>query len=118
MIPIALLAVGIIYYAYNPTESNFFPKCPWLWLTGTQCPSCGIQRFLHLLMHGEWSSALRLNPFLMLSLPYATLAVLGKWYNYRGVFDGLNRFVYHHVTLYTYAVLFVLWWVLRNLMHL
>ncbi|MBQ8674296.1 MAG: DUF2752 domain-containing protein [Bacteroides sp.] len=100
---------------YNPSDSVFFPKCPWLMLTGTECPSCGVQRFIHHLLNGRLLTAFHTNPFLTLALPYAALAVLGKWYNYKGIFNGVNRFVYHRITLYIYVFIFLFWWVYRNL---
>ncbi len=118
MIPILLVIIGIIYFLYDPSESAFFPKCPWYLLTGTQCPSCGIQRFLFQLLHGNLLEAFLLNPFLMISLPYATLAVLGKWYNYKGIFNSINRFVYHRYTLTAYILLFFTWWILRNIIQI
>lgn len=108
-----ILAIGIFYYHIPPADTVWVPKCPWWLMTGTYCPSCGIQRFLHELTTGHILTALRLNPFLMLSLPYATLAVLGKWYNINGVFDGVNRVIYSRRVLITYLVLYFIWWGIR-----
>ena len=54
-----------------------------------------------------------MNPFLTISIPYALLAVLGKWYNINGIFDRLNRFIYSRKVLLTYVVFFLMWWVVR-----
>lgn len=113
LIPVVLLAIGIFYYYIVPENSIWVPKCPWWALTGTYCPSCGIQRFFHLLFTGHIIDAFCLNPFLLLSLPYALLAVLGKWYNINGVFDKLNRFIYNRKVLIAYLVLFFVWWAVR-----
>ena len=116
MIPVLLVVMGIIYFIYDPLESPLFPKCPWYMITGTQCPSCGIQRFLFQFLHGNFREAFLLNPFLMVSFPYALLAVLGKWYNFRGIFNSLNRFLYHRYTLIAYTILFFMWWIVRNIL--
>lgn len=113
LIPVIILSIGVIYFYVNPSEATWMPKCPWWLLTGTYCPSCGIQRFMHLLLTGHFIDAFCMNPFLMISLPYAVLAVLGKWYNINGVFDRLNRFIYSRKVLLTYVVLFLLWWAVR-----
>lgn len=108
-----VLSIGIIYYYVVPEDSIWVPKCPWWLITGTYCPSCGIQRFLHAILNGRFFDALCLNPFLLISLPYALLAVVGKWYNFNGIFDKLNRFIYCRKALLTYVALFFLWWIIR-----
>lgn len=113
MIPVVIVSIGIIYYYNNPTYSLWALKCPWWLLTGTYCPSCGIQRFLHQLLCGNIIDAFLLNPFLLLSIPYAILAVLGKWYNINGVFDKTNRIIYKRQTLILYIVLYFVWWAIR-----
>lgn len=113
MIPVVIIAIGIIYYNLNPENSAWVIRCPWWMLTGTYCPSCGIQRFLHQLLKGHFYEAFCLNPFLLLSVPYAVLAILGKWYNINGGFDKINRFVYKRRTLIVYVVLYFAWWAIR-----
>lgn len=113
MIPMFIVFIGIIYYYCNPANSLWALKCPWWLLTGTYCPSCGIQRFLHQLLTGHFYEAFCLNPFLLLSLPYALLAVLGRWYNINGIFDKINRFIYKRQILILYIVLFFVWWAIR-----
>jgi len=38
-----LFIVGLlfVYKIYNPIETDIFPKCPFLYLTGYKCPGCG-----------------------------------------------------------------------------
>ena len=113
IIPVVLLSIGIFYYYIIPDNNLWIPKCPWWLITGTYCPSCGFQRFLHLFLTGHLWDAFCMNPFLLLSLPYAALAVIGRWYNINGMFDPLNRFLYSRKVLLTYAFLFFGWWVIR-----
>ena len=35
--------------------------CGFLWLTGLECPLCGMTRAIAALLHGEWSQAIRLH---------------------------------------------------------
>lgn len=68
-----LLAAGVaalpVLYAINPAQSRLFPLCPFLWLTGWQCPGCGSLRAMHQLLHGELGAALALNPLMIILLP-------------------------------------------------
>ncbi|MBO4370684.1 MAG: DUF2752 domain-containing protein [Paludibacteraceae bacterium] len=114
--PLVVLLVGVLYYFVSPSLPLFPIKCPWHWLTGTQCPACGFQRALHTLVHGDLLAALRYNYFFILSIPYAFLVVLAGWYNINHVFDKLARVVFHRVTLWIYIAMFFIWWVLRNLL--
>lgn len=113
IIPMILLFIGIIYYYVVPEETIWIPKCPWWLITGTYCPSCGVQRFLHLLLMGRIRDAFYINPFLLISIPYAILAVIGKWYNINGVFCRLNKILYSRNVLIAYSILFFIWWLIR-----
>lgn len=108
---IAILAV--LYYIFDPGTSHLAPKCPMKLLTGFDCPSCGIQRAFHSLLHGDIVQAILINPFIWLCLPYLVLVV------YAAVFhtprsQRVAHYVFHHYTLYTYIALYFIWWVVRN----
>ena len=118
MIPIVILAIGIIYFFVNPELSIWMPKCPWWLLTDTYCPACGLQRFLHSLLRGNIIDAFLINPFLLISFPYAVLAVLGKWYNINGIFNKVNRFIYKRNVLIAYIVLYFVWWAIRIIFNI
>ena len=47
-------------------------------LTGLACPGCGSLRALHQLTHGHFGEALRLNPMLVMALPFLFWIVLRK----------------------------------------
>lgn len=66
---ILLLGVVYVYMAYDPSTSAWFPKCPFLVLTGLKCPGCGSQRAIHSLLHGDMGTAFAYNAILVLSLP-------------------------------------------------
>ncbi|MFN0215317.1 MAG: DUF2752 domain-containing protein [Saprospiraceae bacterium] len=94
----ALLAVGllVVYFFLDP-NSHFFPKCPFLWLSGWKCPGCGSQRAIHHLLHGDFLGAFRVNFLFVLALPYVFLGLVleytawgrrqipirRRWYGYR-----------------------------------
>lgn len=49
---------------FNPATTGFFPVCPFHWLTGLNCPGCGLTRSFHALFHGDVSTALHFNALL------------------------------------------------------
>lgn len=113
-IPVALLAVAALYYAVDPSHSVWVPRCPFHALTGLDCPACGGQRALHSLLHGEVAEALRFNPFLVISVPYF-LVVAWTSFDKGRVARHVRPVVQHRQVAYGYCLLFVVWWVVRNL---
>lgn len=84
-------------------------------MTGLECPSCGSQRALHFLLHGEWAAALACNPFLVLSIPYVlSVAYACLWPGKTA--QSVKRVVLGRIAVYAYLILFVLWWIVRNIM--
>lgn len=66
------VTLGLIYlYSFDPAASNtiYPPSLSREW-GGFYCGGCGMLRALHQLLHGNWRAALRLNPLLIISLPY------------------------------------------------
>ncbi len=114
--PLIVGMLIVVYYYVDPVQVRFALPCPWKLLTHTQCPSCGMQRALHAVVHGEILEALRYNYFFVLSIPYAVLAILVSWYNVGHRLDGLKEVVFHRYTLWGYVVAYCLWWVGRNVM--
>lgn len=118
LFPIILVVLGIIYYNMDPTASNsFFPKCPMKFITGYNCPSCGIQRAIHCVLHGEFQKAIQYNLFLTISIPFAFIVIIASWYNFNHVFDGLNKLVCNRYVLITYIILYFSWWIIRNILN-
>lgn len=76
----AVIAAALLFLFFvDPLEAAWFPRCPFLALTGRECPGCGSSRAIHALLHGRVCAAVGLNPLATLLLPYA--AVLG-WLTY------------------------------------
>ena len=105
---------GTILYFFNPESSIWFPKCPFYIITGYQCPACGLQRAAYQLLHLNLIEALRYNPFLVISIPYALLVVIASWLDFRYQYDKLKRVCLHPITVKTYIIMFVCWWIIRN----
>ena len=108
---VALLLV--LYYIFDPGSSLLAPKCPIKLVTGYDCPSCGGQRVLHNVLHGNFAVAFWINPFLWLCLPYILL-ILYAWLFTTPRAQKVARYVFHPYTIYLYLTLYGIWWVVRN----
>lgn len=112
------LGVLLILYFLDPSRYVLMPKCPFKLITSWSCPGCGIQRCLHALMRGRWSEALHYNYFLVYSLPYFLAVVYTEWgtrglrrQRFRRIFEGREA-------AYLYCVLFIVWGIVRNILHI
>lgn len=107
-----VLAVCFIFYFLDPLESPLFPKCPFLLLTGLECPGCGTQRALHSLLHLQFFDALRYNVLLIFSLPYIALLLYAEICRtrYPQLYIGIHRPIY----IRCYLIVVILWWIGRN----
>ncbi|MGF1590317.1 MAG: DUF2752 domain-containing protein [Pleurocapsa sp.] len=67
---VALTSLTILY-CFDPANSNsiYPPSLSREW-GGFYCAGCGMFRALHQLIHGNWQSAIRYNPLLIICLPY------------------------------------------------
>lgn len=115
MVAVAAVVVAgvVIYSTFDPSASRWFPRCPFLMLTGLKCPGCGTQRAIHALLHGDVLAALRFNALLPVSIPLLLL------YGYAEVVRTRKPRFYNRVNSVTaiLAVLIVVivWWIVRNI---
>lgn len=115
VVGVVIALATILYFFVNPEASVLMPKCPMKMLTGYDCPSRGVQRAIHAVLHGDFAKAISYNPFFVISVPYFLLVL------YSTVFKNsfavkLRGIVCHRYALYGYIVLFFLWWILRNIL--
>ncbi|MGP4028818.1 DUF2752 domain-containing protein [Actinomadura sp. 3N407] len=68
---VVVLTAAVVSYiaAVDPNEQGHYPTCPFLSLTGLQCPGCGSMRTIHALAHGHVGDALALNVFAVTMIP-------------------------------------------------
>lgn len=114
---IALSALFIIW-RYDPSDSVWMPKCMIHSLTGLQCPGCGITRALHAALHGNFMEAIHYNLFLVISLPYLLAVGMVSYVPLLWRRDGLRRVVLGVPLAATYVVLFLIWFVVRNILKI
>ena len=110
------IVVVLIYYAYDPAASRWFPRCPFLLLTGLQCPGCGSQRAVHSLLHLDVMSALHYNSLLVVSLPAVLFLCYVELMRERR--PRLYTSVHRPAVIWTVFTLFMLWWIGRNVILL
>jgi len=120
---VAILVAGcLIYFSYNPMESVFFPKCPFLMLTGLKCPGCGSQRAIHALLHLDIRSAFQYNALLIMSIPYIALLLFAKILphlsdhtGYASTILHFSNLMQHPIIIWSYCAIVLLFWITRNI---
>jgi len=110
-----LLVFGSIYYALDPSQSGFFPRCVLHELTGYKCPGCGTQRAVHALLHGDVAAALRYNAILLIAVPWIVLCLYAESQRTRNprLYDRLNA----PLLIWLFLALVLIWWLLRNIFN-
>ena len=120
IIPAVVVAAGIFYYVEDPAKSFLVPKCPMKMLTGYDCPSCGAQRAIHAFLHGRFLEALSYNLFFVVAIPFllatAYAVVMVRRPEPSDFTLRLYDFVTSRYTLYSYVAVYIIWWVVRNIL--
>jgi len=108
-------AIAIFLFFFNPASAShqWFPKCPFRMLTGWQCPGCGSTRACYQLLHLHPIAAFKLNPLMVMTLPFIVYGFLGFT---RSAITGKphRRIFVPPVYLWTWLALLVFFWVFRN----
>ena len=111
-----ILVGGVVLYLYSP-ESLRIPRCPFLQLTGWQCPGCGSLRGIHALLHGNIVRVLQLNVMLIPALLYLALLVMLELTRPHSVrAERLYRRFSGRTASWIIFVLIVVWGIGRNLL--
>ena len=115
-IVILILVLTTIIYCYNPCNYSIFPKCPFLLLTGLQCPGCGSQRAIHYLLHLDILKAFHYNALLVFTLPVIVILLLAEYY--RCSRPNLYVKILNRTSTWYYLTIVMLWWIIRNLINI
>lgn len=111
VVAFAAATLLIVYGLFNP-ETAPFPRCPFLMLTGWQCPGCGSQRAIHALLHADISRAWHFNAALVVSLPllaFMAVASLAKEKH-----PAAHRLLNSQKVCLFWLIALVAWAVIRN----
>ena len=113
---IIILSIGVGLYVFDPVQYTLMPKCMFKVVTGWDCPGCGFQRGVHALLHGHLLEALSYNYFFILSIPYALGLCLERFVLPSEMAMKWRRVLEHRYAISTYLAIYLIWWVLRNLL--
>ena len=112
---IGLGAIAIFLFFFNPASASnqFFPKCPFRLLTGWQCPGCGSTRACYQLLHLHPVAAFKLNPLMVMTLPFIVYGFLGFT---KSAITGKphRRLFIPPFYLWAWLVVLIFFWVFRN----
>ena len=114
---LGILLVVFVYYKYNPATQNGFPQCLFFRMTGWQCPSCGSQRAVHCLLHGEWRQALSYNPFLFVVIPYLIGIIYSSCADNK-IARKIRSIFQTSIAVKLFVFTFCFWWIIRNIINL
>lgn len=119
LITIEVIAVIVLLFLalVDPATTIFAPKCMFKYLTGYDCPACGIQRAIHTLLNGDVVTALRYNYFLLISIPYF-LAVAITTFCKSEIVSKMSYYVQHPKVVKVVLALIILWWIMRNIPYI
>lgn len=112
---LGLSSLGIVLLFFNPASpaNQFFPKCPFLLLTGWQCPGCGSTRACYQLLHLHPVAAFKLNPLMVMTLPFIIYGLLG--FTKSAITGQPQRRVFiPTIYLWSWLALLIFFWVFRN----
>ncbi|MGM9802658.1 MAG: DUF2752 domain-containing protein [Muribaculaceae bacterium] len=115
VIGIGLALFVTVYLVFDPSNSQFFPKCPFHMLTGLKCPGCGSQRTIHALLNLQIAQAWHHNALLVASLPLIALLAVADILNKR--MPQLHRALFNPFVSWTILAIVLLWWILRNIFN-
>lgn len=111
----ALVALAaIMLRVFNPATVWFFPPCPFRLLTGYLCPGCGTLRALHQLLNGHLAAAFRLNPLMLLLLPYVGYSAASSALE-TAFGRTLPQLFIRPVYIWILLAIIVLFWIGRNI---
>jgi|ERR1044072_1817689 hypothetical protein len=112
---LGLSAAAIFVFFFNPASpaNQWFPKCPFRLLTGLQCPGCGSTRAFYQLLHLHPLAAFKLNPLMVLTLPFIVYGFLG--FTRSAVMGRPQRRLFiPPIYLWAWLFLLIFFWIFRN----
>ena len=114
-----IVIIGLlILYKYNPLQYWFWPKCPIKLITGLNCPACGIQRFIHKALQGDFIRACHYNYYLLYALPYVIMIVVTYYLPNSKIKVRLKDILESTIAVRIYVTTFFIWFIARNILNL
>lgn len=107
------IAVILLYGLLDPSVWPF-PRCPFLMLTGLQCPGCGSQRAIHHALQGSFGQSMQFNPMFLPGIVYALIGY-GTSIFFPGHWPEIKDRYYSQKAAWIVLVIILVYWIVRNL---
>lgn len=104
----------MIFFYMDPSIYTIFPKCPFLVVTGLECPGCGSQRSFHQLLHFNIAGAFRQNPLVVIFGPYILLGLYIEYIGGKDKFTQIRSFLFGKIAAMVILVIIIGFWIGRN----
>lgn len=112
-----LATIAIFIFFYNdPATQSFFPTCPFLAISGYQCPGCGSQRAIHQMLHFNYQAAFVYNPLVVIFTPYILLGLYIEYLDKKRRFLKIRNILYGRYAALIILLLIVAYWIIRNIL--
>jgi hypothetical protein len=112
---ISIICLIVVYFIFSP-NNIYFPKCPFLLLTGYKCPGCGSQRAIHSLLHLDVIQAFKCNAYLVISIPIIVLLLYAEFYRKKR--PHLYLILQNRYFIWSFFLITIMWWITRNILGL
>jgi len=93
----AALALFATLWCFTPAAEPSLRLCGFHWLTGRDCPLCGLTRGLFAFAKGDWNQAIRFNALTPLGFAMLFALILGvRWLSWLWTF-GMAAFALYGI---------------------
>ena len=107
-----------LLYLFNPVETAYSPKCIFHVMTGLNCPGCGMQRFLHAFMHGNFLEAIQYNYILIFLIPYLLFFGTERFLLSGGRQERWKTIIEGRAMTIILMIIAPSWFIIRNVLHI
>lgn len=112
---VLLATVVAIFFYIDPNVYPVFPQCPFLKITGYECPGCGSQRAFHQLLHLNIAGAFCHNPLVVLYGPYLLLGLYLEYMGGKEKFPSIQAFFFGKLAAIIILTSIIFFWIGRNI---
>ena len=114
-ITVLVVSAVFLFYFFDPDKVAFFPKCPFLMVTGCECPGCGSQRAIHDALHFDFRRAISHNALILFLIPYVLLGVFFRIFNVGARFPKIEKFFFGKWAAIVVLSIIIAYWIGRNI---